>query len=84
MDKSVIENSEFEEYAEQNLIIFLIALPRVIDINSKVNQDYERFGKKYETKALPSLTLAYKNGIKIKTLKSKIFKLENVLKQLKY
>jgi thioredoxin-related protein len=83
MDKSVIENSEFKEYAEQNLIIFLIDLPSVIDINSKVNQDYKRFEKKYETKALPSLTLADKNGIKIKTLKGRMFKLENVLKQLK-
>ncbi|UAM99550.1 thioredoxin family protein [Polaribacter litorisediminis] len=46
MDKNVIENSEFKEYAEQNLIIFLIDLPNVIDINSKVNKDYKRFEKK--------------------------------------
>ncbi|MGK0414672.1 MAG: hypothetical protein ACJA1B_002900 [Polaribacter sp.] len=41
------------------------------------------FGKKYETKVLPSLTLADKNVIKIKTLKGRMVKLKNVLKQLK-
>jgi thioredoxin-related protein len=84
MDKRVIENSEFKKYAENNLVIFLVDLPGGgLVMNSKVYQDYERFQKKYETKALPSLTLTDKNGIKIKTLKGRMFKLENVLKQLK-
>ena len=84
MDKRVIENLEFKEYAEKNLVIFLIDLPGGgLVMNSKVYQDYERFQKKYETKTLPSLTLTDKNGIKIKTLKGRMFKLENVLKQLK-
>jgi thioredoxin-related protein len=84
MDKRVIENSEFKKYAEKNLVIFLVDLPGGgLVMNSKVYQDYERFQKKYETKALPSLTLTDKNGIKIKTLKGRMFKLENVLKQLK-
>ena len=84
MEKRVIENSDFQEYAEKNLILFLVDLPGGgLVINSKVYQDYERFQEKYETNALPSLILTDKNGIKIKTLKGRMFKLENVLKQLR-
>jgi thioredoxin-related protein len=84
MDKKVIENPEFEKYAEQNLIVFLIDLPGGgLVINSKVNQDYEKFENKYQTNALPSLILTENNGTKIRTLKGKMFRLENVMKQLK-
>jgi thioredoxin-related protein len=84
MDKKVIENSEFEKYAEQNLIVFLIDLPGGgLVINSKVYQDYEKFENKYQTNALPSLILTENNGTKIRTLKGKMFRFENVMKQLK-
>jgi thioredoxin-related protein len=84
MDKKVIENSEFEKYAEQNLIVFLIDLPGGgLVINSKVYQDYVKFENKYQTNALPSLILTENNGTKIRTLKGKMFRLENVMKQLK-
>ena len=84
MDKRVIENSEFQKYAEEKLIVFLIDLPGGgLVLNSKVYQDYQRFQKKYQTNALPSLILTDKNGVKIKTLKGRMFKLEKVLKQLK-
>jgi thioredoxin-related protein len=84
MDKKVIENPEFEKYAEQNLIVFLIDLPGGgLVINSKVYQDYEKFENKYQTNALPSLILTENNGTKIRTLKGKMFRFENVMKQLK-
>jgi thioredoxin-related protein len=84
MDKRVIQNLEFIEYAEKKLTIFLVDLPGGgLVLNSKVYKDYERFQKKYKTKALPSLILTDKNGNKIKTLKGRMFKLKNVLKQLK-
>jgi thioredoxin-related protein len=84
MDKKVIENPEFEKYAEQNLIVFLIDLPGGgLVINSKVYQDYVKFENKYQTNALPSLILSENNGTKIRTLKGKMFRLENVMKQLK-
>jgi len=84
MDNRVIENPEFEKYAEQNLIIFLIDLPGGgIVINSKVYQDYEKFKNKYQSNALPSLILTENDGTKIRTLKGKMFRLENVMKQLK-
>jgi thioredoxin-related protein len=84
MDKKVIENPEFEKYAEQNLIVFLIDLPGGgLVINSKVYQDYVKFENKYQTNALPSLILTENNGTKIRTLKGKMFRLENVMKQLK-
>jgi thioredoxin-related protein len=84
MDKKVIENPEFEKYAEQNLIVFLIDLPGGgLVSNSKVYQDYVKFENKYQTNALPSLILTENNGTKIRTLKGKMFRLENVMKQLK-
>ena len=84
MDNRVIENPEFEKYAEQNLIIFLIDLPGGgLVINSKVYQDYEKFKNKYQSNALPSLILTENDGTKIRTLKGKMFRLENVMKQLK-
>ncbi len=84
MDKIVIENPEFQKYAEQNLIVFLIDLPGGgLDIDSKVYQDYEKFKNKYLSNALPSLILTERDGTKIRTLKGKMFLLENVLKQLK-
>ena len=84
MDKRVIENPKFQKYAEEKLIVFLIDLPGGgLILNSKVYQDYQRFQKKYQTNSLPSLILTDKNGVKIKTLKGRMFKLEKVLKQLK-
>lgn len=84
MDKKVIDNPEFEKYVEQNLIVFLNDLPSgELVINSKVYQDYEKFKKKYQSNSLPSLILTENDGTKIKTLKGKMFRLENVMKQLK-
>lgn len=84
MDKNVIGNPEFEKYAEENLIVFLIDLPGgELVINSKVYQDYEKFKNKYQSNALPSLILTENDGTKIKTLKGKMFRLENVMEQLK-
>lgn len=85
MDKNVIDNFEFQKYAEQNLIVFLIDLPGGgLIINSKVYQDYEKFKNKYQTNALPSLILTENDGTKIRILKGKMFKLENIMEQLKY
>ncbi|MCG1036512.1 thioredoxin family protein [Polaribacter sargassicola] len=84
MDKKVIKNPEFENYAEQNLVIFLIDLPGGgLVINSKVYQDYEKFKNKYQSNTLPSLILTKSDGTKIKTLKGKMYRIENVMKQLK-
>jgi len=58
MDKNVIEKSEFQKYAKQNLVLFLIDLPGGgLIINSKVYQEYENFKNAYQTTALPSLIL---------------------------
>lgn len=84
LEKNVIQNIEFQKYAEQNLIVFLIDIPGgIIDIDSKLYKKYRKFEKKYEANTLPSLILTESNGIKIKTLKGKMFKLDKVLKQLK-
>ena len=84
MDKKVIDSPEFKKYAEQNLIVFLIDLPGGgLVMNSKVYQGYEKFKNKYQSNALPSLILTENDGTKIKTLKGKMFRLENVMKQLK-
>lgn len=83
MDKNVIENDKFEKFAEKNLILFLIDLPGGgLVMNSKVYQDYEKFKSKYQSNALPSLILTENDGTKIRTLKGKMFKLENIMEQL--
>lgn len=84
MDKKVFGNPLFQEYAKENLVMFIVDLPGgKIFINSKVYQDYTSFQNKYDSKALPSLILTDKDGVKIKTLKGKMYKINNVLKQLK-
>ena len=40
MEKNVIENNEFIEYANQNLILFEINLPRHLDYDSKIVKNY--------------------------------------------
>ncbi|MDH5597962.1 MAG: thioredoxin family protein [Cyclobacteriaceae bacterium] len=83
MDKNVIANPEFQKYAKNELVIFLIDLPGgSLKIDSKVYKDYTHFKEKFQTNALPSLILTEKNGDKIKNLKGKMFDLENVMKQL--
>jgi thioredoxin-related protein len=84
MDKNVIEKSEFQKYAKQNLVLFLIDLPGGgLIINSKVYQEYENFKNAYQTTALPSLILTDYDGSKINVLKGKMFSFENIMKQLK-
>lgn len=83
MDKNVFENEQFITYAQQNLILFLVDLPGGgLVMNSKVYQDYQFFKNKYDAKALPSLILTDARGLKIRTLKGKMFKLNKVLEQL--
>lgn len=84
MDKYVIADPEFQKYAKENLIVFLVDLPGGgIVMNSPVNISYEKFKKMYQTTALPSLILADKDGEKIKVLEGKLHQVENVLAQLK-
>lgn len=84
MDKNVIAAPEFQDYARKNLVIFLVDLPGGgLHLNSKVYQTYTKFKKDYSAERLPSLILAASNGKKIKTLSGKMFKLDNVIEQLK-
>lgn len=84
MDKNLFENDQFKKYAHQNLILFLVDLPGGgLVMNSKVYKDYEYFKGIYDARALPSLILTDHRGKKISVLKGKMFKLENVLAQLK-
>lgn len=83
MDKNVLTNTAFQQYAKDHLILFLIDLPGGgLVMNSPVYQDYMRFKKQYQTNALPSLVLVDKTGGKFKTLTGRMFSLENVLNQL--
>ena len=84
MDDRVIASEEFQRYANDNLVIFLVDLPGGgLHLNSTVYKAYSEFKKRYEAERLPSLVLTDSYGKKIKTLKGKMFKLENVLEQLK-
>ena len=83
MEKNVIDSKEFIDYANENLIILEINLPRHWNYDSKVVKDYERFKNKYETNALPSLILVDKDGKEITKMTSGLNSLEKVMKQLR-
>ncbi len=83
MDKNVLANPEFQEYAEKNLVIFIIDLPGgTLNIDSKIYKDYQEFGEKYEVLGLPSMTLVDKEGTKLKNIKGRVSRLKNVMKRL--
>jgi thioredoxin-related protein len=84
MDKYVIADPEFQKYAKENLVVFLVDLPGGgIIMNSPVNMSYEKFKRIYQTSALPSLILADRDGEKIRVLEGKLHQVENVLAQLR-
>ena len=56
--------STFEKFANENVEIFEINLPRNQDLNSKVVKDYNYFKNKYQTNALPTLILVNNVGEK--------------------
>ncbi|MDO5656392.1 MAG: thioredoxin family protein [Flavobacteriaceae bacterium] len=82
MEKNVIETSDFENYANNNLILFEINLPRHQDLNSKIYKDYNYFKNKYQTNALPSLILVESDGKKIAKMTNGVTSKEKVLNML--
>ena len=83
MEKNVIENEQFIEYANQNLVILEINIPRNQNYNSKIMKDYVYFKNKYSTNALPIMILVDKNGTEKIRLSDNLNSLEKVLERLK-
>jgi thioredoxin-related protein len=83
MEKNVMENQQFIDYANQNLIIFEINIPRNQNYNTKTMKDYLHFKNKYATNALPIMILVDKNGTEILRISNNLSSLENVLEKLK-
>ena len=83
MEKNVIENEQFIEYANQNLVILEINIPRNQNYNSKIMKDYVYFKDKYSTNALPIMILVDKNGTEKIRLSDNLNSLEKVLERLK-
>ena len=83
MEKNVIENEQFIEYANQNLVILEINIPRNQNYNSKIMKDYVYFKDKYSTNALPVMILVDKNGTEKISLSNNLNSLEKVLERLK-
>lgn len=83
MEKNVIENKQFIEYANQNLVILEINIPRNQNYNSKIMKDYVYFKNKYSTNALPIMILVDKNGTEKIRLSDNLNSLEKVLERLK-
>ena len=82
MDKKLFTSSEFQKYADENLVLFVIDLPRNMDIQSETYINYTKFEKRYDAKTLPALVLTDHTGKKIKNLKGRMFSVKNVMKQL--
>jgi thioredoxin-related protein len=83
MEKNVIENEQFIEYANRNLVILEINIPRNQNYNSKIMKDYVYFKNKYSTNALPIMILVDKNGTEKIRLSDNLNSLEKVLERLK-
>jgi thioredoxin-related protein len=83
MEKNVMENQQFIDYANQNLIIFEINIPRNQNYNTKTMKDYLHLKNKYVTNALPIMILVDKNGTEILRISNNLSSLENVLEKLK-
>lgn len=84
MDKRVINQSEFQEYANERLVLFLIDKTKkvILDRENPIHKDYEMFQEKYMTNALPSLILTDSKGNKIKVIEGVKYDLKNVMNQL--
>ncbi len=83
MEKNVIQAKEFIDYANENLVIFEINLPRHWNYDSKIVKDYERLKNKYQTNSLPSIILVDKEGKEIMKMTSGLNSLEKVMNQLR-
>ena len=83
MEKNVFQANEFIEFANQNLIILEVNLPRHWDYDSKVVKDYTFFKNKYQTNSLPALILVNSDGKEIIKISDGLHSLEKVMKQLK-
>ncbi len=83
MEKNVLKANDFIEYANQNLIIFEINLPRYQNYSTKIVKDYNYFKNKYHTNTLPCLILVDSEGKEITKISSGLNSLEKVVKQLK-
>ena len=85
MEKNVLSSTEFKEYANKNLIVFLVDYRTVngsLDLGSEYYRNYMKFKEKFQSDKLPDLILVNKNGQKIKSLKGRLHRLKNVMKQL--
>ncbi|WP_207435430.1 thioredoxin family protein [Sabulibacter ruber] len=82
MDKDVFAHPQFQKYAKDHLVVFLVDLPKNLVMNSVTYKNYEQFKSRYQASALPSLILTSSDGKKIRLLNGKMFRLENVMAQL--
>lgn len=83
MEKNVLSTTDFIEYANQNLILFEINLPRHQDYSTKVVKDYNFFKNKYQTNTLPCMILVNNKGEEITRISKGLDSLEKVMGQLK-
>ena len=83
MKKSVFENQEFIDYANNRFEIFEVNMPRNWDMNSKVYQDYAFFKDKYQTNALPSLIILGSNEEQKAIISEKLTSFEKTMELLK-
>jgi thioredoxin-related protein len=83
MEKDVIEQTDFVDFANSSFVIFEINLPKHLDLNSKVVKDYNYFKNKYQTNSLPSLILVDKNGTEKTRITNGRLSADNVIKKLK-
>ena len=84
MKKKVFSETEFINYTNKNLVLYIIELPGgTLRLDGPEYLNYKKFERKYNSNSLPSLILTDSDGNKIRNLKGRMTSLKNVLKELK-
>ncbi|MCE2734021.1 MAG: thioredoxin family protein [Chryseotalea sp.] len=86
LEKNVLQNPKFKEYADAKFIVYEIDIPKsqLLKENSSINKKYEEFSKKYEATAFPSLVIVNHDGqMKFKISESN-WELDSVMALIKF
>ncbi len=85
LEKNILINNQFEEYAEPRFVVFEIDIPKshLSRLKSPIVKLHEEFSVKYNATAFPSLILVNKEGAEKLKITESSWELEDVFGSLK-
>lgn len=81
MEKEVLSNLEFQKFAKDKFVLFVLDLQMPISIDSENYKTFEKYEKQYKVNFYPTYIILDKDGKEKKRLKG-YFKLNNFIKKL--